>query len=161
MASSSDTAPALSNGSFPLPHLGDCTHEGHPSEQGQPATVSSVASSHRRAEVKPRSAMPAPPSYPSYTKIVQDPVSGWYAVETPPTSQRSHVATSGNNPIAACSAAWAAPGTSDGRIDARSITACEIPHHAARVSSSTGGSSSGTTSRTSPVATCLRAYATT
>ena len=45
-------------------------------------------------------------------KIAQLSVSGWYGVDTPPTSHRSHVAISGSRPMAACSAACAAPGTS-------------------------------------------------
>ena len=45
-------------------------------------------------------------------KIVQSPVSGCSGVDTPPTSHRSHVATNGSSPIAACSAAWTAPGQS-------------------------------------------------
>ena len=61
---------------------------------------------------KPRSAKPAPPGWPSWTKTVSRPVSGCSAVETPPMSQRSQVANSGSRPIEACSAAWAAPGRS-------------------------------------------------
>ena len=34
IAASNDTAPALSSGSLPLPHLGDCTHEGQPRGHG-------------------------------------------------------------------------------------------------------------------------------
>ena len=65
---------------------------------------------------KPRSANPAPPGWPSWTKTVGSPVSGCRAVDTPPMSQRSQVATSGSRPIAACSAACAAPGDA-GRLD--------------------------------------------
>jgi hypothetical protein len=42
-------APALSRGSFQLPHLGDCTHEGQPSAQPQPSSTSRVAASWRWA----------------------------------------------------------------------------------------------------------------
>jgi secretion/DNA translocation related TadE-like protein len=39
-ASSSTAAPALSSGSLPLPHLGDCTQDGQPDSQAQsPMTV--------------------------------------------------------------------------------------------------------------------------
>src|SRR5690349_7409809 len=31
------TAPALSSGSLPLPHFGDCTHDGQPDSHPQPA----------------------------------------------------------------------------------------------------------------------------
>ena len=48
-ASSSSTAPDLSNGSLPLPHLGDCTHDGHPSSHGQAAMLSRVARRWRSA----------------------------------------------------------------------------------------------------------------
>lgn len=41
--SSSRSAPALSSGLFWLPHLGDCTHAGHPCRHGQLAMVSRVA----------------------------------------------------------------------------------------------------------------------
>ena len=41
--SSSATAPALSRGSLPLPHLGDWTHEGQPVAQPQPPRASRVA----------------------------------------------------------------------------------------------------------------------
>src|SRR6266513_1837842 len=44
-------------------------------------------------------------------KIAHEPVSGWYGVDTPPMSQRSQMAMRGSRPIAACSAACAAPGT--------------------------------------------------
>jgi len=103
--SSSLTAPALSSGWFPLPHFGDCTQEGQPASQRQEAIVSRVAVSHALAWWNPCSANPAPPGWPSYTKTVSCPVSGWRAVETPPMSHRSQVANSGSSPIEACSAA--------------------------------------------------------
>ena len=89
-------------------------------------------------------------------KIVVNPVSGCIGVDTPPMSHRSHVATNGSRPIAACSAAWIAPGTSRGPTPARSSTARGIVHHTARVSSSTGGSGSGNSSRVSFVETDFR-----
>ena len=61
IAASSDAAPCLSSGSLPLPHFGDCTHEGHPREHGHCVIASSVAASQRSAVRNPRSAMPAPP----------------------------------------------------------------------------------------------------
>jgi hypothetical protein len=64
-ASRSTPAPSLSSGSLPFPHLGDCTHEGHPATQGQAATTSAVTAQWRSAASKPSSAMPAPPGYPS------------------------------------------------------------------------------------------------
>ena len=47
--SSSLTAPALSSGSLPFPHLGDCTHDGHPSAHPQSAMASRVACNQSRA----------------------------------------------------------------------------------------------------------------
>src|SRR6185295_14816852 len=64
-ASSNRTAPALSNGSFPLPHLGDWTQDGHPASHSQDATASLVALSHCSAVSYPRAAKPAPPGCPS------------------------------------------------------------------------------------------------
>ena len=43
------TAPALSSGSLPLPHLGDCTQDGQPLSHSQLATVARVACSQRRS----------------------------------------------------------------------------------------------------------------
>jgi hypothetical protein len=40
-----ERAPALSSGSFQLPHLGDCTHDGHPSSQPHASSTSNVARS--------------------------------------------------------------------------------------------------------------------
>ena len=48
-ASSSCTAPALSRGSLPLPHLGDCTHDGQPSGHSQATIASRVTRSQRGA----------------------------------------------------------------------------------------------------------------
>ena len=67
-------------------------------------------------------------------------------------SQRSQMAMSGSRPIAACSAACAAPGTCAAVIAARSRTSCGTAHHSAFVVSSCGGSASGTVSTVSPVA---------
>src|ERR1041385_6064668 len=41
--SRSARAPALSSGSFRLPHFGLCTHEGHPWSQGQPSSSLAVS----------------------------------------------------------------------------------------------------------------------
>lgn len=59
--SSNRTAPALSSGLFPLPHLGDCTQEGQPVEHSQESMALRVARSHSSAVPNPRSAKPAPP----------------------------------------------------------------------------------------------------
>ncbi len=40
-------AAALSSGSLPFPHLGDCTHDGHPLAQEQPRSAASVAARWR------------------------------------------------------------------------------------------------------------------
>jgi secretion/DNA translocation related TadE-like protein len=48
-ASSSCTAPALSSGSLPLPHFGDCTHDGQPSGHSQATMASRVTRSQRGA----------------------------------------------------------------------------------------------------------------
>ena len=61
IASSSWTAPALSSGSLPLPHLGDWTHDGQPSVHSQATMAWRVTRSHRGATSWPRSANPAPP----------------------------------------------------------------------------------------------------
>lgn len=47
--SSNRTAPALSSGSLPLPHLGDWMHDGQPDTQGQPAMRSRVTRSQSAA----------------------------------------------------------------------------------------------------------------
>ena len=49
-ARSSRTAPVLSSGSLPLPHLGDCTQPGQPVSQRQVRTVSRVERSHSPKE---------------------------------------------------------------------------------------------------------------
>src|SRR5690606_8760043 len=41
--SSTTPAPRLLSGLLPLPHLGDCTHDGQPSRHGHEATASRVA----------------------------------------------------------------------------------------------------------------------
>lgn len=48
-AFSNVTAPALLRGSLPLPHFGDCTHDGHPVEHSQATMASRVTRSHRAA----------------------------------------------------------------------------------------------------------------
>ena len=59
-------APRLGfKGSFPVPHFGDWMQDGHPAWRSQQAIASAVAVSQSRATAKPRSANPAPPSFPS------------------------------------------------------------------------------------------------
>lgn len=60
-ASSSRAAAALSRGSFPLPHLGDCTQDGQPVSHSQSPSTARVARSQVAAQRYPRSANPAPP----------------------------------------------------------------------------------------------------
>jgi secretion/DNA translocation related TadE-like protein len=48
-ASSTVIAPALSSGSLPLPHLGDCTQEGQPAGHSHAAMASRVAVSQGRS----------------------------------------------------------------------------------------------------------------
>lgn len=69
-ARSRDSAPALDSGSLPLPHLGETTQAGQPSAQEHSAIMSAVARTQAAASSAPRSAKPAPPGAPSYTKIV-------------------------------------------------------------------------------------------
>jgi secretion/DNA translocation related TadE-like protein len=149
-------AAALSSGSLPLPHLGDCTQAGQPVAQGQSRITSRVAVSQRRAQRKPRSANPAPPGCPSCTKIVGSPVSGCRAVDTPPMSQRSQVATKGMIPIAACSAACAAPGMACAGTPAAASSDCGIVHQTAVVRRVRAGRSRGSSPSTSPLDTCRR-----
>ncbi len=47
--SSTLTASALASGSFPLPHFGDCTHDGQPCSHPHAVIASRVAESHRLA----------------------------------------------------------------------------------------------------------------
>ena len=60
--SSRRTAPALSSGSLPLPHLGDWMHDGQPEVHVQSAIRSRVIRSQVSAMAYPRSANPAPPA---------------------------------------------------------------------------------------------------
>ena len=140
----------MSSGWFWLPHFGDWMHDGQPSTQPQAPMASRVAVSHSRAARKPRSANPAPPGCPSYTKTVSCPVSGWSAVETPPMSQRSQVANSGSRPIEQCSAAWAAPGRSCSASPDSASTCSGTVHQTAQVRSERSGRSSGSSPITSP-----------
>src|SRR5918992_2844108 len=94
-------------------------------------------------------------------KMAHDPVSAWYAVDTPPTSHRSHVATRGRSPMAACSAACADPGSDAAVTRARAMISSGTAHHTARVTSTWAGRSSGTTSMTSPDRWSFRWYPTT
>ena len=76
---------------------------------------------------------------------------GAAAVDRPPMSHRSQVATSGSRPIAACSAACSAPGTS-GRLDPGARQRLRRQREPDRhVRSVAGGRSSGRVSITSPV----------
>ena len=103
----------MSSGSLPLPHFGDWTQEGTPTSHSQAAIASRVASSHCLAGGEATFREPRP----TRVAVVDEdrrrvPVSGCSAVDTPPMSHRSQVATSGSRPIEACSAACAAPGSS-------------------------------------------------
>ena len=104
-----------------------------------------------RSTANPRSLKPAPPGWPSYTKIVAVPVSGCSAVERPPRSQRSQVASSGRMPMAACSAACSEPGSSTSSSSARSTARSSRVSQTARVRSWRAGRSSGNSASTSPV----------
>ncbi len=55
--------------------------------------------------------------------MVAAPVSASMGVDTPPTSQRSQMVNSGSMPMAACSAAWRAPGDAGGASRRRRSTA--------------------------------------
>ena len=112
IARSKFCAPAFDSGSLRLPHLGDCTQEGQPLSHPQESIASRVAPNQVRTASNPRWVKPAPPGAASYTKMVGRSVSAWYRVESPPKSQRSQVAISGNKPMAACSAACRVPGIS-------------------------------------------------
>lgn len=123
--------------------------------------ASRVAESHSRAVRKARSAKPAPPGWPSYTKTVGSRVSGWSGTDTPPMSQRSQVAKSGSIPIEACSAACSAPPSCSGLTRARSSWSSVTVHHTARVRSVRGGRSSLLSPSTSPVMSLRRRKETT
>ena len=103
------TAPPLSSGSLPLPHLGDCTHDGHPSgtrtprsPTPSPPTTSVICGIRARRNRRRRGSR--------RRRISSAARSGPIAVDTPPMSPRSQLATSGSSPIAACSAACSDPG---------------------------------------------------
>ena len=63
--SSNASAPALSRGSFRLPHFGLWTHDGQPSSQGQPSSSLAVSPTQPSNASKPRSVIPTPPAWPS------------------------------------------------------------------------------------------------
>ena len=65
MRSSSASAPALSSGSFRLPHFGLWTHDGQPRSHGQPRAACAVSSTQPSKTSKPRSVIPTPPGWPS------------------------------------------------------------------------------------------------
>ncbi len=71
-------------------------------------------------------------------------------------SQRSQVANSGSRPIAACSAACAAPGTSAHSSPTVASRSGHTEYHTARVRSWRGGRSSGSSPSTSPLPRRLR-----
>lgn len=48
-ASNTRTAPAFESGSLPLPHFGECTHDGQPRSQTHEAMASRVAPNHSEA----------------------------------------------------------------------------------------------------------------
>ena len=145
-------APALSSGSLPLPHLGDCTQEGQPVEAlaGGDRVAGRREPGRRPRRGRARRSRRRPGARRT-RRPSSAPVSGWWAVETPPMSHRSQVANSGSSPIAACSAACAAPGTSAAASPARSSPAASTVHHTARVRRWRGGRSSGSSPSTSPV----------
>jgi hypothetical protein len=89
-------------------------------------------------------------------KMVAPPVSGWNGVDSPPTSHLSHVATRGSSPMAACSAAWAVPGSAAAVIRAWSNRRRGRIHQSALVTRVCGGRSSITSSRTSWVEESFR-----
>src|SRR5205823_4859669 len=143
--SSTASAPALSSGSFRLPHFGLWTQDGQPSRHGQPASIRAVSSTQPSKASKPRSVIPTPPAWPSYTKIVGAPVWKWTFVERPPMSQRSHIAQSGSSAIRECSAAWSEP--SSRRSESRSsVIQGSGTNQIASVSNSVCGRSSCTRS---------------
>jgi len=57
----------------------------------------------------PRRVSPTPPGWPSYTNTAGASVCGWYGVEMPPISARSHSRWKGNSEMIPCSAAWIPP----------------------------------------------------
>jgi len=79
------------------------------------------------------------------------PSSGPTAIDTPPMSPRSQLATRGSNPIAACSAACNEPGTRSGSMPLSCNASGVIVHIAAMVSSVWVGMSRSTKSITSPL----------
>lgn len=144
-----------------MPHLGDWMQDGQPASHSQEAMASRVAASQARAVWKARSAKPAPPGWPSYTKTVGRRVSGCSGTDTPPMSQRSQVAKSGSMPMEACSAACREPPRISGVIRASSSWSSVTVHHTARVRSVRGGRSSLVSPSTSPVIRRLRRKETT
>ena len=63
-------------------------------------------------------------------KIVGRPVCGWRFVESPPMSQRSHIASSGSTAICVCSAACSAPSSASGGNSEASSPASSSYHSA-------------------------------
>ena len=149
---SNRAAPALSSGSFPLPHLGDCTHDGQPDGHshvsstlerggeplGGPLEAPLARTPRRRGARRRRTRWPARcPGGPRWRPR--------------PTSHRSQVATRGRSPMAACSAACTAPGTSTAAARAAASCPSVTVHQTAVVRSVRAGRSRGSSPSTSPV----------
>ena len=119
---------------MPLPHLGDCTHDGQPVAHSHAAIASRVAPSQRRSRAEAAFGEAGAARVAVVDEDVAAPVSGCRAVDTPPMSQRSQVATSGSSPIEACSAACAAPARRRRRRRATPARGAAV-HHTAVVRS--------------------------
>ena len=115
-----------------------------PPSPGSPAATGAAPRSRARRNPRRRGGRRRRRSSPS-------PVSGCRAVESPPRSQRSQVASSGRMPIAACSAACSEPGSSTSSTSARSTARSSRVSQTARVRSCRAGRSSGNSASTSPV----------
>jgi len=62
---SSSVAPPFESGSFRLPHLGDCTHEGQPDSQEHSEISRRASTTSASKRSKPARVMPTPPGWPS------------------------------------------------------------------------------------------------
>src|SRR5664280_2367527 len=72
-ACSNRTAPSLSSGALPFPHLGDWTQDGHPASHSQAAMALPVAASHSWPAARGSPSAGTPPGCPS---CVQSPKCG-------------------------------------------------------------------------------------
>src|SRR5699024_7019848 len=124
-----EIAPALSRGLLPLPHLGDWMHRGQPVSHGHSRTAAWATRTHCRAAVYPRRANPDPPGKASCTNTVGASVESWTAVDNPPRSHRSQVATRPRRAMSACSAACNAPGSVDSATAFAPTTSAGNVHH--------------------------------